>query len=202
MRSSFTQAWYNGCDAGVRRVAGKANGHLFHQLLVAAKYCDPECVFMLREGADVLGELVCSGIGKPIISDSCKSTEKLRADKATWNARLLKELKEDKLSEKLMQITLKDARLGRMSWPKRIDEEVLNECLMCPRFGVEQVKPDGRSKVRAVDNFSWSPASTCSKAEQKALSVNGESIFNVHCARDTFSSHLARPCDSVGEAQA
>ena len=91
---------------------------------------------------------------------------------ASRNKSLLKELREDTLSEKLMEFTLADARLGRMSMPKQVDPNCLEECLTCPRLGVEQLKQDGKTKVRAVDNFSWAP-SQGSKAEKKLDSVNG-----------------------------
>ena len=99
---------------------------------------------------------------------------------ASRNKSLLKELREDTLSEKLMEFTLADARLGRMSMPKQVDPNCLEECFMCPRFGVEQLKQVGKSKERAVDNFSWSP-SQGSKAEKKLDSVNGWMKFMKQC---------------------
>ena len=127
---------------------------------------------MLRKGADVLGDLKCSGIGTPLVTEASKPAEELWHNMSSRNTALLNELREDTLSEKLMELTLADARLGRMSMPKQVDPSCLQECLMCPRFGVEQLKQDGRTKVRAVDNFSWAP-SLGSKAEKKQDSVNG-----------------------------
>ena len=45
-----------------------------------------------------------------------------------------------------------------MSKPVSLDMAPLDEVLLNPRFGVEQLKEDGSIKVRAIDHFSWSPA--------------------------------------------
>ena len=123
----------------------------------------------------MLGILTRSGIGSPVDVEGSKPTTRLKSEMRTWNKSLLQELREDHLAEKLMQLTIEDARLGRMTWPKPVDEICLDECFMSPRFAVEQIKPDGRTKVRAVDNFSWAALEGGTKVERKACSVNGES---------------------------
>ena len=171
--SLFLQGWFAGCDVGVRAVAGRANPYLFEQLLQATKYCDVACVKMLREGADIVGLLVRSGIGTPIEASDAKCPNALRKDMAAWNEVLVKELREDALSDKLMELTKEDAQKCRMTPPQQINEDSLSSCLMCPRFAVEQAKPDGRIKVRAVDNFSWAAFHAGGKSAQKPNSING-----------------------------
>ena len=76
------------------------------------------------------------------------------------NNELLASLKQDDFSAELLALTVKDAKLGRMSMPMPVEEfheKDLHSLLLAPRFGVEQgLKDDGSVKVRAVDNFSWS----------------------------------------------
>ena len=50
-----------------------------------------------------------------------------------------------------------------------------------PRFGIEQgFKEDGSVKVRAVDNFSWSPAPEESSAKRSKKTVKGVCKVCVH----------------------
>ena len=78
-----------------------------------------------------------------------KSFEELRQKVESWNKKLLEELREDDLGEKLMDITRDDYRKGRMSKPRQLQPKDLKECLLCPRFGVVQQKNNGRMKARA-----------------------------------------------------
>ena len=157
-------------------MAGKANGCLLQQLLESSGYCDTACSEMLRNGAHMLGVLENSGIGTPLQPVDEKSVDGLRESIESWNNALMKELREDDLAEQLMQITEDDAKLGRMTSPVPIVTHSVRKCLLCPRFGVQQLKPDGRIKVRAVDNFSWAAVAGASKAERKDRSVNGVCI--------------------------
>ena len=49
-----------GCDDGVKRVCEGVNGHLLHELLVAFKYHDAECVELLRKGVTLIAWLCMS----------------------------------------------------------------------------------------------------------------------------------------------
>ena len=191
------QGWYQGCDAWVRKVAGAANGLLFQQLLEATGYCDVDCVNMLRHGADMLGVLKRSGIGAPLAVEEAKCSEQLRKDMAASNRALLQELREDELSHTLMKLTLDDASLGRMTHPQLITDNSSQSCLLCPRFGVQQLKPDGRVKVRAVDNFSWAPGPAAGKAAQKLNSVNGHTMATEKLSHEA----LDQICAAMQELQ-
>ena len=80
-----------------------------------------------------------------------------------------------------MRLTREDAVLGRMSDPTPVEAIDLNDMLLCPRFGVEQVKANGCIKVRPVDNLSWGECppnypldkSKSMKRARKEWSVNG-----------------------------
>ena len=130
-QSGLRDQWFAGCDDGVKRVCEGVNGHLMHELLVAFKYHDAECVELLRQGvslvvclhvecaiallkgAPMIGELEASGIGELIEraagtkheSKACKSVEELKACKASSNTTLVAELREDSHAEDILRAT-------------------------------------------------------------------------------------------------
>ena len=55
-------AWFNGADSDVRRVATRVNGPLAEILVARMQYSDPGVVEPFRQGAKVLGQLPCTGI--------------------------------------------------------------------------------------------------------------------------------------------
>ena len=64
-------------------------------------------------------------------------------------------LREDEHAARLLEITQKDADLRRMTRPVPVEEFDKSGILLQPRFAVTQSRPDGSSKTRAVDHFSW-----------------------------------------------
>ena len=132
----------------------------------------------------MLGELHRSGVGASCDRDCVKSIAVLQASCLASNECLLKELKEDSLSADLWQATEKDARLGRMSEPRPVDEADLGTVLLNPRFAVEQLKEDGSTKVRAIDHLSWSPGwrSEASPTERPTKRARKEESVNGHTA--------------------
>ena len=84
--------------------------------------------------------------------------------------------------------------MGRMTEPATVEESAVNDLLLCPRFGVEQVKADGSLKVRPVDNFSWGecpPGCTLDKQmsrkrARKEWSVNGFTAPSERIRHDTI----------------
>ena len=109
------------------------------------------------------------------------------------------ELREDAHAAELLAMTQEDARLGRMSWPTPVREGHVDDCLLCPRFAVEQSKPDGSVKLRAVDNFSWAAcwrgdaaaAARPSMKERKEHSVNGHVMPEEKMKHDTLDELCA-----------
>ena len=155
------------------------------------------CVFGWA-GAALLGDLQCSGIGTPLTYTECKPVDELWQARAESNVALLSELREDAHATELLAMTQEDARLGRMTPPVPITEAGAIDCLLSPRFAVEQAKPDGSIKLRAVDNFSWADGNRCeaavtarpSKRARKELSVNGHTMPKEKLKHDTLD-HLA-----------
>ena len=70
-----------------------------------------------------------------------------------------------------------------MTQPIPVESRDLGQVLLHPRFGVEQEKPGGRVKVRAVDHFSW-----CTGRCGKVDSVNGHVAPCEKMTHDTLDS--------------
>ena len=87
--SGWSDAWFGDADDGVRRVAGDANGLLLQQLLKASGYVDAAFPNNLREGADIIGDLQCSGIGEPIAGNEFKSADMLWRGREASNQALI-----------------------------------------------------------------------------------------------------------------
>ena len=147
----------------------------------------------------MVGELQCSGIGTPLEGDVCKSAETLWSTRKQSNAALMKELREDTHSVELLRMTKEDASLGRMSTPLPVHDISEVDCLLSPRFAVEQAKPDGSMTLRAVDHFSWAArweadggaAARPSKKELKEMSVNGHVLPKEKLKHDTLDELIA-----------
>ena len=99
----------------------------------------------------MIGNLECSGNGTPILDNKAKAVGVLQVSCLASNSKLLRQLKEQEHSRELLRASQRDAELGRMTFPTRVEECNLDEVLLHPRFGVAQSKPDGRLKLRAVD---------------------------------------------------
>ena len=127
----------------------------------------------------MVGRLPRSGIGVDIDAAGDVQPEALRACAGRRNATLLRSLKEVDESRELMEMTYEDARRGRMSWPKEVDQFASEPGLLHPRFAVKQTRADGTVKLRAVDHFSWS-------VQRQGLSVNSETSASEKMRHDTL----------------
>ena len=89
------------------------------------------------------------------------------------NEKLLSDLREDELADELLRITRDDAAKHRMTEPVLLNETSIKSCLLHPRFAVSQLKPDGKRKVRPIDNFSWGaqPEGETGRPSKKARKV-------------------------------
>ena len=223
--------WFANSDEVTRSVSASVNGHLFHELLKASRHTDLACAELFRvgqlligssrcviavswitfvSGASILGELPRSGVGKPTECDLVRDVAGLQRSCSLSNTALLRELREDEHAAELLRLTQKDADLGRMSVPVPISSCNVDGLLLHPRFGVEQCKPDGSTKIRAVDNLSWaamgpeSGTSRCKKA-RKLMSVNGHTVPAEKMHHDTIDdlavamSKLRRGGATLGE---
>ena len=127
----------------------------------------------------MVGRLPRSGIGLNVDAAGDVQPEALRACAVQRNDALLRSLKEADESCELMDMTYEDARRGRMSWPRVVDQLVSEPGLLHPRFAVKQTRPDGTVKLRAVDHFSWSE-------NRQGLSVNSETSASEKMRHDTL----------------
>ena len=125
------------CSAGVR-----ASGVLVLAL-------SPLVVF--GAGAQMLGELSLSGIGKAMPQSAtrgvAKSAGDLRESCELNNRALLGELREDTYAEALLKQAWADAALGRMSEPCKLQCGHLKEWLLHPRFSALKETEDGGTKA-------------------------------------------------------
>ena len=74
--------------------------------------------------------------------------------------------------------------MGRMTWPEAVWDDCQHQWLLHPRFGVVQARVDGSTKLRAIDDFSWS------ENGELAESVNGHTIPTEKLGHETLD-HLA-----------
>ena len=150
----------------------------------------------------MLGELDRSGIGTPVECDTVHSLSDLKDGRVHSNEALWYQLREDSNAKELMRLAEEDWKLRRMSKPTLWEQCDTDKLLLCPRFGVEQDKPDGGKKVRAIDNFSWSTGEWSGKSEEgkkapskkmrmKKGSVNGHTAPSEKLGHDTLDA-LAR----------
>ena len=109
------------------------------------------------------------------------------------NVELLASLREDSNSHALHELTMADHTLGRMSAPVLADSLDLGSVRLVPRFGVEQgLKPDGSTKLRAVDHMSWSPSGP-QRRKRTRRQIKEDSI-NGHCDLPGRVSHDHLDC--------
>ena len=122
-----------------------------------------------------------SGIGAALEEVPSCDVEGIRSKCAARNECLLAAMREDEHSTELLERTLCDARLGRLSHPQPADLMCLDQVLLHPRFSVSQSRPDGSVKIRPVDHFSWSG---CDR--QKENSVNGHTAPREKLSHETL----------------
>ena len=133
----------------------------------------------------MVGGLPYSGIGEPGEEAALKDVEALRRSCYARNGTLLAALREDAHSTELLENTLNDAKRGRLSQPRPIDECDLDAVLLHPRFGVVQERCDGSNKLRAIDHFS------CAAGKSFEHSVNGFTGVSEKMTHDTIDDLAA-----------
>ena len=109
------------------------------------------------------------------------------------------------MSQRARQVE-EEADLGRMSPPRRVEEIDLDNIMLHPRFGLMQQKPDGQTKIRPIDHFSWSsgneiPGREMNARLKKETSVNGHVAPTEKMRHDTLDSLVESmsPCvEKVG----
>ena len=149
-------------------------GQLIEQLAHVTRFKDTDAASLFRKGASMLNELEISGLGEPVVS-MVRPANDLQDKCRRNNDELAASLRQDRNAEQLMAVTLEDAKLQRMTAPIPYNAEEMASVHLSPRFGVEQEKADGRTKVRPIDHFSSSGGheGRASKQRRKDASVNG-----------------------------
>ena len=85
-----------------------------------------------------------------------------RAARRCRNEGVVKNLREDTLSEDLHMMTVEDAKLGRMTMPRKLKQSDIDEYSLSPRFILEQgVRANGKKKLRTIDDLTKSLVNSC-----------------------------------------
>ena len=167
--------WLLPLEEEVKGIVRDVNGKLLFELGCAVHHNDVACVELLRNGAPLYGLLEVCGNGPAKDVTQVTSLETLYEGCQESNEALLNSLRAEPYEKELHELTLEDARLGRMTYPIAADRVDCSRTKLHPRFAVEQgLKPNGDTKIRAVDNMSWSHApGRTSKKRLREQSVNG-----------------------------
>lgn len=177
VQSGQCEAWFASADAATRKVASGVNGPLLQHLAEITQYKDAECVEMFRSGAQMSGVLRETCNGKRHNHGVPESVAAFEASCENRNARLLSSLSTDKNAAKLLAQMHDEAVLGWLSTPVRCSEaDVDGETSYARRFSVEQFRPDGTAKIRAVDDYSESGLNPTVLAQIKLANDSVECI--------------------------
>ena len=191
-RSGECTRWKTRASRETKHLVKDVNAPLLELLAQYAGDDEPDCIDFFRDGG-------------PLFNDGAEGS---LCDCEESNRALIASLRADANEEALHKIAFDDHAKGRMSEPKRIQgadlsqvhmpcfargpcgvQRSLHFCqvLLMPRFGIEQgTKPDGSTKVRAVDHFSWSHSA--GKRKRKRSEIRAGSV-NGHYNPDTDLKH-------------
>ena len=184
--------WFGDADNSIRTIGHEFNGPVFEQLLKLSDHVDRDCPEMFRKGASLMGKLTRSGIGKPETKKPHEPISQLRESAEVGNLRIAAKLREDPHSDELMAQTLQEAKLGRMTVPRPINEVDLTSIRVSQRFSVEQgTKPDGRLKVRSVDGCTESGINPCTEQTEHLSLHSLDFLFEV--MRKTWENTASVP---------
>ena len=170
-----TQEWLSKSDPCIQRISQNICGPLLEELAFSSGFCDAQCVYLFRDGAQLMGQLPHSGIGSLLAKSTPIDLGSFAQENLIENRKLISTLAEDEHSDKLFKQAIDDASCGRMEYPVQLhdDDTFLASVRIARRFSVEQgVKPDGSLKVRAVDDESRNGVNGVTDATEK-LSTQG-----------------------------
>ena len=85
------------------------------------------------------------------------------------NQKLLRSLKEDPNAKHMLEICSEECQSGRMNTIVPIESIDLSAVTLSPRFSVEQLREDGSSKVRPIDDFSRSGCNDATVPTEKLV---------------------------------
>ncbi len=175
-----TARWFDGCDHKVKEVSHRVNGPLLVALAEATGFHDKACIEFFRRGAPLLGVLEFAGNGGTKEFPKPESADDLWWGTGKQNEAMFAKRREDANSERLMELTVADAKQGRMSEPRQVEHGDA-DVLLSRRFGVEQgVLPDASTKVRPVDDFSASGVNACCQPTENLRQDCETPSFHMH----------------------
>ncbi|CAK0810184.1 unnamed protein product, partial [Prorocentrum cordatum] len=149
--SGAVEEWFRGVDPAMRRVAQHENGLLCAEIAERIAFCDPGCVEFFRAGAPLVGELPRSGHGSP------EST----------NRDISCGLRDGAHGDAILRKTRDEAELGRISCPVPLRDACLDGAVIAPRFAVEQLREDGPSKLRLVDDMTKARINEATRPQER-----------------------------------
>ena len=162
------EEWFQGVDETVRGVASSVNGPLLEELARESHFEDVTCVECFRVGAPLLGPIRSSSDPKKHTYPKGKDAEQLRKECRERNEKLLRTLKEDPHGDYLEKQTMDDAENHWMTPLVPVRDLDLDAVLLGRRFSREQAqRPDGTTKVRAVDDESANGVNPCAEPQGK-----------------------------------
>ena len=110
---------------------------------VAFRTCGVFCVSVQ------VGPLECSGNGVPLDSSTGLDHSLLKLNRKVINSSVLSRLKTDVHHAELLAMCEEEASLGRMSKPRLLTTEDIENCTLSPRFAVEQGSNHSRNRLRS-----------------------------------------------------
>ena len=148
-----------GTHSSTRPLVQKIHGPLFERCLQEASDSKDDFALLIehcRSGFPFVGDLPpCEGssiAGLPKSTPELHLTDRdLREGRAELNKQVLERVKELPFSEDIHPAVLKDAGQGFMSFPKRLDDEIMHEANLTRRIPVREERQDGW-RTRIVDH--------------------------------------------------
>ena len=180
-KSGAVKSWFSQASADIQQACADVNGPLMEELVQQSAFSDKACPDIFRYGARFIGQLQCPATKEPVQHKMPASIEALQQALPAQNNSTLKKLKPDKFGETLVKQIEADAKLHRMTNPRPVSQDDVNNLCFAKRFGIEQgekivVDELGNKtvtpKIRAIDDCTASGVNACTQPACK-LRVDG-----------------------------
>ena len=165
--SGAVEEWFRGVDPAIRRVAQHVNGPLCAEIAERIAFCDPACVEFFRTGAPLVGELPRSGHGSPEVFPPRLGIAELMGNAESANRDISSGLRDGAHGDAILRKTQDEAVLGRISCPVPLRDVCLEGAVIAPRFAVEQLREDGSSKLRLVDDMTKAKINAATRPQER-----------------------------------
>ena len=172
------EEWFADVDPAIQRVCKHVNGPLIETLVNKISFHDKQCVELFRKGAQLVGVLPDSG-GKLCKGKATMSVEELYSTCWQRNQKTIAELREDRNAAFLIQEIEKDSEVGRMTGLLDVESQDLGKVLLAKRFSVEQIRANGSTKIRAIDDETSSGANSCTEGGDKIVCHNLDQLVTM-----------------------